>query len=114
MAVAFGVPYLGKIPLDPNLLRACEEGVAVADKAPGSPAVPALQRIVTGAWDVFRERMDGWVVDARPCVFCKQDHRAYLQQRRLSTTAIVESTTAPGVGSSSEAAVVSGNGGASA
>lgn len=49
MAAAFGVPYLGKVPLDPNLLRACEEGVAVAEKAPGSPAVAALERIVTGA-----------------------------------------------------------------
>jgi Flp pilus assembly CpaE family ATPase len=50
MAAAFSVPYLGKVPLDPNLLRACEEGVAVADKAPSSPSVAALQRIVTGAF----------------------------------------------------------------
>jgi Mrp family chromosome partitioning ATPase len=26
MAQQFGVPYLGHIPLDPNLLKACEEG----------------------------------------------------------------------------------------
>lgn len=50
MAASFGVPYLGKVPLDPNLLRACEEGVAVAEKAPGSPAVVALDRIVTGMY----------------------------------------------------------------
>lgn len=48
MAASFNVPYLGKVPLDPNLLRACEEGVAVGEKAPGSPAVAALDRIVTG------------------------------------------------------------------
>ncbi len=48
MAAAFQVPYLGKLPLDPNLLRACEEGVSVAEKAPDSPAVAALDKIVRG------------------------------------------------------------------
>lgn len=53
MAASFDVPYLGKVPLDPNLLRACEEGVAVGEKAPESPAVAALDRIVKGmyVWD---------------------------------------------------------------
>ena len=48
MAASFQVPYLGKVPLDPNLLKACEEGVALADKLPTSPAVPAIDRIVKG------------------------------------------------------------------
>lgn len=46
MAAAFEVPFLGKLPLDPDLLRACEEGVSLEEKAPQSPAVPALHTIV--------------------------------------------------------------------
>jgi len=54
MAAAFDVPFLGKLPLDPDLLRACEEGVSLAEKAPQSPAVPALEKIVQGILDETR------------------------------------------------------------
>ena len=46
MAKKFGVPYLGKLPLDPNLLRACEDGVAFVDQYPSSPATTPLNNIV--------------------------------------------------------------------
>ena len=54
MAAAFDVPFLGKLPLDPDLLRACEEGVSLAEKAPESSAVPALEKIVRGVLDGTR------------------------------------------------------------
>jgi hypothetical protein len=46
MANKYNVPYLGKLPLDPNLLKACEEGVAFVEKFPGSAAVKPLNDIV--------------------------------------------------------------------
>lgn len=46
MAEKFGVPYLGKLPLDPNLLKACEEGTSFVDKYPSSPATSSLNDIV--------------------------------------------------------------------
>lgn len=46
MAEKFGVPYLGRLPLDPNLLRACEEGSSFVDKYPASPATSPLNGIV--------------------------------------------------------------------
>lgn len=50
MAEAFGVPYLGKIPLDPNLLDCCERGVCFAEQyendEDGSPAVRPLNALV--------------------------------------------------------------------
>jgi len=54
MAAAFDVPFLGKLPLDPDLLRACEEGVSLAEKAPESSAVLALENIVRGVLDGTR------------------------------------------------------------
>ncbi len=38
MAKSFSVPYLGSIPLDPNLLRACENGVSFISDYVGSAA----------------------------------------------------------------------------
>ena len=32
MATKFNVPYLGTLPLDPNLLKACEDGTCFVDK----------------------------------------------------------------------------------
>jgi Mrp family chromosome partitioning ATPase len=58
MAAAFDVPFLGKLPLDPDLLRACEEGVSLAEKAPQSPAVPALEKIVQGILDGTRTEVE--------------------------------------------------------
>lgn len=46
MAEKFNVPYLGKLPLDPTLLKACEEGTSFVDKYPSSPAASPLNGIV--------------------------------------------------------------------
>jgi len=46
MAKKFGVPYLGALPLDPNLLKACEDGVCFVEHYDSSPAVEPLQKIV--------------------------------------------------------------------
>eukprot|EP00608_Synchroma_pusillum_P012676 CAMPEP_0198420812 /NCGR_PEP_ID=MMETSP1452-20131203/1186_1 /TAXON_ID=1181717 /ORGANISM="Synchroma pusillum, Strain CCMP3072" /LENGTH=349 /DNA_ID=CAMNT_0044140989 /DNA_START=20 /DNA_END=1069 /DNA_ORIENTATION=+ len=46
MAERFGVPYLGRLPLDPNLLRACEQGVAFSTTHPTSAAAAPLRSIV--------------------------------------------------------------------
>ena len=46
MAEKFNVPYLGKLPLDPNLLKSCEEGTSFVDKYPSSPATSSLNNIV--------------------------------------------------------------------
>ena len=46
MAERFNVPYLGKLPLDPNLLKSCETGVSFVDKYPTSPAASPLNGIV--------------------------------------------------------------------
>ncbi|PHJ24858.1 cytosolic fe-s cluster assembling factor nbp35 [Cystoisospora suis] len=41
------VPYAGSIPLDPSLLRACEEGFAVVEENPTDAASEALERLMT-------------------------------------------------------------------
>ena len=46
MADKFNVPYLGKLPLDQNLLKACEDGTSFVDKYPSSPAASPLNSIV--------------------------------------------------------------------
>jgi Flp pilus assembly CpaE family ATPase len=46
MADKFNVPYLGKLPLDPNLLKSCEDGVSFVEKYPSSPAASPLNAIV--------------------------------------------------------------------
>merc|ERR1712029_81219 len=46
MARKFEVPYLGKLPLDPNLLKACEQGVCFVDLYPYSPATSPLNEKV--------------------------------------------------------------------
>jgi len=55
MAASFGVPYLGALPIDPQLLAACEAGVAYAVAHPAAPGVPpflaattALLKVVEG------------------------------------------------------------------
>ena len=46
MAKKFNVPYLGKLPMDPNMMRACEEGKSFLDVYPSSVAAPAFAEIV--------------------------------------------------------------------
>lgn len=46
MALKFGVPFLGKIPMDPNLMRSCEEGSSFTENFPNSSAALALKDIV--------------------------------------------------------------------
>ena len=46
MATQYNVPYLGKLPLDPNLLKACEEGSSFVEKYSSSPAAQPLNDIV--------------------------------------------------------------------
>jgi len=50
MANKFGVPYLGELPLDPNLLKSCEDGVcfveAYGDSAGAGPMSALADRIV--------------------------------------------------------------------
>jgi MinD-like ATPase involved in chromosome partitioning or flagellar assembly len=46
MAERFGVPYLGKLPMDPNILRACEEGKSFIDAYPSSVAAAPFAEIV--------------------------------------------------------------------
>ena len=45
MASRFNVPYLGSIPLDTNLLRACEEGLCFVQAYPKSASVEPLNAI---------------------------------------------------------------------
>lgn len=52
MAKANGVPFLGQVPLDPNLLKACEEGEAFTTVYADSPAAKPFGRIVTAILDV--------------------------------------------------------------
>ena len=46
MARKFGVPYLGALPMDPNLTQACEKGVNFLAQYPDSTASAPLQSIV--------------------------------------------------------------------
>lgn len=46
LASQAGVPFLGRLPLDPALTAACEEGVAFVAQHPDAPAAAPLQRIV--------------------------------------------------------------------
>lgn len=46
MAQRFGVPYLGGLPLDPNLLKACENGTCFLESFPDSTGVGPLNRLV--------------------------------------------------------------------
>lgn len=45
MALRYNVPYLGAIPLDPNLLKSCEEGLCFVQAFPQSTAVTAVNSI---------------------------------------------------------------------
>lgn len=45
MANRYNVPYLGAIPLDPNLLKSCEEGLCYVQAFPDSTAVSSVNKI---------------------------------------------------------------------
>lgn len=46
MAQEMGVPFLGSVPLDPRLARACDEGKNFVREVPDSPATKAILDIV--------------------------------------------------------------------
>jgi len=48
MAKEMNVPFLGSIPLDPLLARACDEGRNIFIEFPQSPVCAALANIVKG------------------------------------------------------------------
>ena len=47
MAEAAGVPFLGRVPLDPALGKAAEAGVAIGSQDPQAPAAKALDAIIS-------------------------------------------------------------------
>lgn len=46
MAERFQVPYLGKLPMDPNMMRACEEGKSFLEHFPHSAAAAPFAEVV--------------------------------------------------------------------
>lgn len=57
MASQMSVPFLGRIPLDPTLSRAAEEGrSACADESSSLPALSAIIRTLMAACGDFEER----------------------------------------------------------
>jgi Mrp family chromosome partitioning ATPase len=46
MARSFIVPYFGKLPMDPNMMRACEEGKSFLEAYPHSPAARPFAEVV--------------------------------------------------------------------
>lgn len=46
MSDFFNVPYLGKLPMDPNMMKACEEGKSFLEAYPNSPASQPFADIV--------------------------------------------------------------------
>eukprot|EP00992_Anisonema_acinus_P015192 TRINITY_DN9650_c0_g1_i1.p2 TRINITY_DN9650_c0_g1~~TRINITY_DN9650_c0_g1_i1.p2 ORF type:complete len:323 (+),score=98.84 TRINITY_DN9650_c0_g1_i1:3-971(+) len=45
LAEEFGIPFLGRIPLDPRLMQSCEQGESLAVQHPQSPAVAAVTSV---------------------------------------------------------------------
>eukprot|EP01041_Mallomonas_annulata_P005087 gene5087-10180_t len=45
MSIAFNVPYLGRLPMDPNMMQACEEGLCLLEHFPASPASKPFEDI---------------------------------------------------------------------
>jgi len=54
LAEDFGVPFWGRVPLDPRLMQACEEGEALRSKSPDSPAAQALDSVASKLIDAIR------------------------------------------------------------
>ena len=51
MARAFGVPFLGRLPLDQKMTHSCEEGKSFLEEYPNSVAAPAFEKIVQGIFE---------------------------------------------------------------
>lgn len=56
MARKFNVPYLGKMPMDPNMMRACEEGKSFLDAYPTSVAAAPFADIVNQIVNITSQR----------------------------------------------------------
>ena len=48
MAKEMDVPFLGKLPIDPQLAKCCDQGLNYFEECPNSPAVIALRSIING------------------------------------------------------------------
>jgi Mrp family chromosome partitioning ATPase len=48
LAKEMGIPFLGEVPLDPRIGRACDYGESFFEAFPESPACKALKRVVRG------------------------------------------------------------------
>lgn len=48
MASDMGVPFLGKLPLDPRIGRCCDEGKSFLSEVPDSPAAKAYGVVIQG------------------------------------------------------------------
>ncbi len=46
MAADMGVPFLGKLPLDPRIGWCCDRGKSFLSEVPDSPAATAYQEII--------------------------------------------------------------------
>ena len=46
MAKKFGVPFLGSLPMDANLMKSCERGESFTEHYPTSHASEAIMKIV--------------------------------------------------------------------
>ena len=53
MCKDMNVPFLGKMPIDPRLARACDEGKNYCALYPDAPGVKALREIISSANFVF-------------------------------------------------------------
>ena len=49
MASDMGVPFLGRLPLDPRIAKCCDEGKSFLREVPDSPAAKAYAAIIKGA-----------------------------------------------------------------
>lgn len=50
----FGMPLLGKIPLDPRLMQSCENGVPLRQDFPDSPAIVRLDAVVDSLLEIIK------------------------------------------------------------
>jgi Flp pilus assembly CpaE family ATPase len=57
MANLFGVPYLGKLPMDPNMMYSCENGFSFLDQFPNSPATKPFSSIIDKVIDVTKNEI---------------------------------------------------------
>lgn len=56
LAKLFNVPLLGKIPLDPLVMQACESGKSILKEAPQSPASKAMYDIVAKVKTIVQQQ----------------------------------------------------------